>query len=51
MPRGQNVEPVFLLRPELPSGFHLFEVRVGNSINALLNPAEAHNYTWVYQVK
>lgn len=51
MLRGQNAEPVFSLRPKLSSGLHLFEIRVGTSINALLNPAEAHSYTWAYQVK
>ena len=50
-PPYQLIEPSFYLSPELQPGFHLIEIRVGTSIMALLNPAEARSYTWAYQVE
>lgn len=41
----------FCTVPKLERGLHLIEIRVGTSIAALFNPAEARSYTWAYRVE
>jgi len=41
----------FVLRPNLQPGLHILEIRVGKSVTALLNPAEAYSYKWAYRVE
>jgi hypothetical protein len=41
----------FGFSPDLNPGVHIFEIRVGKSLTALLNPAEAYTYTWAYRVE
>jgi hypothetical protein len=41
----------FCTSPELEDGLHIIEIRVGTSISALLNTAEARSYMWAYRVE